>query len=149
MLSRWSNYTNRRTGCRRKMSTYEPGWRLVGPSNRGNLPANFLLPTPAKAKRLLRRTTSTCRQMTSFPPVVPCSRVVLHPLMPRKPNLEKGYLADQAGSSMSQGAGCGENPAGTNDRQRQLINMCLTGLGASPRQYHLYTRPSGSPPLRK
>ena len=36
---------------------------------------------------------------------------------------------------------CGENPAGTNDRQRQLTNMCLTGLGASHRQYHSCTRP--------
>ena len=36
--------------------------------------------------------------------------------------------------------------------QRQptpAYHMCLTGLGASPRQYHPYTCPSGSPPLRK
>ena len=30
----------------------------------------------------------------------------------------------------------------------QLTSMCLTGLGASPLQYHPCTHPSGSPPLR-
>ena len=72
-----------------------------------------------------------------------------HPRTPRKPNLEKGHLADPAGLSVLQGARFGENPAGTNDRQSHLTNMCLTGLGASPRQYHPCTRLSRPPPYRK
>ena len=85
--------------------------------------------------------------MTSYPPAVPRSHAIHHPRTPRNPNLEKGHLVDPAGPSMSRGAGYRENPAETNDRQRQLTNMCLTGLGTSPRQYHPCTRPLGPPPL--
>ena len=67
----------------------------------------------------------------------------------RKPNLEKGHLADPADPSVSQGIECEVNLAGTNDHQRQLTNMCLTGLGASPYQYHPCTHLSRSPPHRK
>ena len=115
---------------REENDTCEPDWRPTGLSNLENLPAHFLLPVPVKAKRSPSRTTSTYRQMTSYPPTVPCSHTVHHTRTPRKPNLKKGHLADQAGLSVPQGAGCGENPTGTNDRQRQLTNMCLTRLGA-------------------
>ena len=73
------------------------------------------------------------------------SRAVHHPRTPRKPNLEKGHLTDPADPSVLQGVGCRENPTRTNDRQRQLTNMCLTGLGVSPYQYHLCTCLSGPP----
>ena len=131
------------------MSVCEPGWRPAGPRNCRNLPTHFLLPVPAKAKRSLHRTISIYRQMMSYPSTVPRSHVVHHPRTPRKPNLEKGHLANPVGSSVSQGIGCGENPAGTNDRQCQLTNMCLIGLGASPYQYHPCTCLSGPPPHRK
>ena len=131
------------------MSSCKPSWRSTGSSNRGSLPAHFRHPVLAKAKRLLRRTTSIYRQMTSYLPAVPRSPAVHHPRTLRKPNLEKGHLADPAGPSVLQGAGCGENSAGTIDRQRQLTNMCLTGLKASPRQYRPCTRLSGPPLHRK
>ena len=138
-----------RTSCGRIMSACEPGWKSAKPRNLRNLSAHFLLPVPAKAKRSLHRTKSTYRRMTSYPPEIPCSHAIQHPQTPWKPNLEKGHLADPTDLSVSQGAGCIENPARTNDRQRQLTNMCLTGLGASPRQYHPCTRPLGPPPLLK
>ena len=128
------------------MSACEPGWRPAGSSNRKNLPAHFLLPVSAKAKRSLCRTISIYRKMMSYPPAVPPSRAVHHPRTPRKPNLEKGHLADPASPPMSQGIGCGENSTGTNDCQRQLTSMCQTRLEASPYQYHPYTRLSGPPP---
>ena len=46
----------------------------------------------AKAKRLLSRTTSIYRRITSYLPTVPRSPAVHHPRTPRKPNLEKGHL---------------------------------------------------------
>ena len=127
------------------MSAYEPRWRPTGPSNRWSRPTHFCHSVPVKAKRLLHRTTSIYRQMTSYLLAVPRSPAVHYPRTLRKPNLEKGHLADLASPSVSQGDGCGKNPAGTNDPQRQFISMCLTGLGASPRQYHPCTRPSGPP----
>ena len=127
------------------MSSCEPSWRPAGPRNRENLPAHFLLPVPAKQKRSLRRTILIYRWMMSYPLAVPRSSAVHHPQTSQKLNLEKRRLADLAGPSVSQGVGCGENPAGTNDSQRQLTNMCLTGLGASPYQYHPCTRLSGRP----
>ena len=78
----------------------------IGQSNRWNRPAHFRHPVLAKEKRLLRRTTSMYRWMTSYLPVVPRSPAVHHPRTLRKPNLEKGHLADPAGPSVSQGAGC-------------------------------------------
>ena len=129
------------------MSACKPGWTLAEPSNRGSLPAHFRHPVPAKAKRLLRRTTSIYQRMTSYLPAVPRSPAVHHPRTLRKPNLEKGPLANPTNPSVSQGAGCGKNSAGTNDPQRQLTSMCQTGLGAPPRQYHLCTHPWGPPLL--
>ena len=129
------------------MSACEPGWRPTGTSNRESRLTHFRHSVPAKAKRLLHLTTSIYRWMTSYLSAVPRSPVVHHPRTLQKPNLEKGHLTDLADPLVLQGAGWGKNLAGTNNPQRQLISMCLTGLGASPHQYHPCTCPSGPPPL--
>ena len=85
----------------------------------------------------------------SYPLAVPRSRAVHHPRTPRKPTREKGHLTDPASPLVSQGVGCGGNPAGTNDRQHQFTDMCLTRPGASPYQRHPCTRPSGLPLHRR
>ena len=82
----------------------------------------------------------------SYPPAVPRSRAVHHPRMPQKPTQEKGHLSGPVGPSVSLSIGCGENLAGTDDRQHQLTNMCLTGQEASPHQRHPCTRLSRPPP---
>ena len=131
------------------MSACEPSWKPTGLGSRGNLPARFLLPVPAKVKKSLRRTMLIYRRIMNYPPEVPRSRAVHHPRTPRKPTQEKGHLAGPTGPSVLQAVGCGENPTGTNDRQHQLTNMCLTGQGASPHQCHPCTRLTGPPPCRK
>ena len=140
---------NRRTGCKRKMSACEPSWKPAGPGSLGNLPARSLLPVPAKVKRLLRRTMLIYRRMMSYPPAVLCSRAVHHPRTPWKPTREKGHLADPTSPSVTQGVDCGGNPAGTNDRQHQLTNMCLTRPKASPHKCRPCTRLNGPPPCLK
>ena len=131
------------------MSAYETSWKLAKLSNRGNLPARSLLPIPAKEKRSMRRTMSICRRMMSYPPEVPRSCAVHHSQTSRKPTREKGHLVGLAGLLVSQGIGCGGNPAGTNDRQHQLTDMCLTRPEASPHQRHPCTYLSGQPPHHK
>ena len=131
------------------MSACEPSWKPAGLGSHGNLLAHSLLPVPAKVKKSLRRTMLIYRKIMSYPPKIPRSRAVHHPRTPRKPTREKGHLVDPTGPSVSQGVGCGGNPAGTNDRQHQLTNMCLTKLGASPHQCHPCTRLTGPPPCNK
>ena len=127
------------------MSACEPRWKPVEPSNRGNLPAHSILPVPAKEKRSLRRTMSICRRMMSYPPIISCFCAVHHPQTPWKPNREKGHLANPADLLVSQGLGCGGNPAETNDCQHQLTDMYLTKPEASPHQRRPCTRLSGAP----
>ena len=149
MPGRWLNCTNKRTHCEKKTSVCEPSWRPAGPSNHESQPAHFLLPVPAKEKRLLRRTISTYHPMMSYPPAAPRSHAVHHLRTPRKPIQEKGLVANLAGPSVSQGIGCRENPAGTNDHPRQLTNMLPTKLETSPGQYQPCTRLSGPSPHRE
>ena len=52
-----------------------------------------------------------------------------------KPTQEKGHLAGPTCPSALQGAGRRENPAGIDDHQHQLTNMCQTEQGAS---FHLF-----------
>ena len=128
------------------MSVCEQRWRSAGLSNHESLPAHFLLPVLARAKRPLRRTISIYRPMMSYPPAAPRSLAVHYLRTPWKTILEKGYLADPASPSVSLGVGCRENPAGTNDRPHRLTNMCSTELGISLDQYQPCTHLSGLPP---
>ena len=114
-------------------------------SNHESLPAHFLLPILARAKRPLRGTISIYRPMMSYSPAAPRFRAVHHLRTSWKTILEKGYLADLAGPSVSLGVECRENPAGTNDPPHQLTNMCSTELRISLDQYQPCTHLSGLP----
>ena len=98
---RWPSCTNRRTDCGRKMSAYKPNWSPAGLRNRRNLPTSFNRSIPRKAKRPLYQTTLTYQRMTSYLLTVPRSHAVHHPRMSRKPNPEKGHLANPAGPPAS------------------------------------------------
>ena len=127
------------------MRACETSWRPTRPSSRGNLPALFPLPVQARVRRSLRRTMSISKWMMNYPPAVPRFHAVHHPRAPQKPIQEKGHLIEPAALSVLQDVRCEENTAGTNDHQRQLANMWLTGHGASPHQRRPYTRHTGPP----
>ena len=85
--------------------------------------------------------------MMNYPPAVHRSSVVHPPRASWKPTQEKGHLIGPAGPSALQGAWRGENPAGIDDHQHQLANMCLTEQGASPHLCHPCYPPYGVAPM--
>ena len=73
--------------------------------------------------------------------------VVHHPRTPRKPNPEKGPLANPAYPLVPCNVGYGEKPVGTDASQSQLMNMCPNDPRALPHRYHPCILPSGLLPL--
>ena len=146
---RWPNCTNRLTDYERKMSVYEPSWTSVEPSNRGNLLALFPPSRPGKGKEVVAPDNVDLPvddELSFGNSPLPCRSPSPNTV---EAHSRKSHLADPTGPLVSQGVGCGGNPIGTNDRQHQLTDMCLTRPGASPHQRHPCTRLSRPRPGRR